>query len=64
MLINVGNFVRMLVRPVVTVGLVAGVIYASLAGNMDAAKEIGVFTATAITFWFSDRNKPLDGTGN
>lgn len=54
-LITVGNFMRMLVRPIVTISLVAAVIYAALTKNMEGAKELGLFTATAITFWFSDR---------
>lgn len=57
MLVNIGNFIRMLVRPAVTVGLVVGVVINASLGNMDAAKEIGIYAAVAITFWFGDRSK-------
>lgn len=57
MLTDVGNFIRMLVRPTVTIALVIGVIYGALSRNLEAAKEIGIYAAVALTFWFSDRTQ-------
>lgn len=55
LLLALGNFTRMLVRPFVTVGLGAAIVQRVASGDLDGAKELGVYFATAMTFWFADR---------
>lgn len=57
MLITVGNFIRMLVRPVVTVGLGALVAERLIAKDLQGAKEAGTYFGIAMTFWFADRGQ-------
>ena len=53
---NLGKFVDGLVRPLVTGGLVAAVIYMAVATeNRDAAIALIGLTSMALTFWFKDR---------
>lgn len=57
MLERVGNFIRMLIRPAVTLGLCAAIVERVHAGDVAGAKELGVFFGVAMTFWFTDRSQ-------
>lgn len=61
MLTDLGNFFRMLVRPVVTVSLVAAVIYLSVVGNKEVTTALVGLAGVAVNAWFSDRkNGPAE----
>lgn len=54
---NFGHFVRMLVRPAVTVALVGAVIFiAVVQQNNDVVTALVGMAGVALTFWFSDRS--------
>ena len=57
-MITVGNFIRMLVRPLVTVGLISSLIYAGLAQhNSEVITALVGMSGVATTFWFNDRSQ-------
>ena len=64
MFVCVGNFVRMLVRPVITLGLVAALIYEGVIGNnSEVVTALVGMSGVATTFWFNDRgqqNRPAE----
>lgn len=64
MLTDIGNFVRMLVRPVITLGLVASLIYVGVVQqNKEVITALVGMSGVASTFWFNDRgqqNKPAN----
>lgn len=55
MLADLGNFIRMLVRPVVTLALVGAVIALAFGGNNDVVLALVGLTGVAVNAWFSDR---------
>lgn len=58
---DVGNFIRMLVRPSVTVALVAALIYMAVDGGGEAKAAVIALGGVAVNAWFSDRaNGPAE----
>lgn len=58
---NIGNFIRMLVRPVVTLIFVGTVCYLAITGNNEMRVAVGTLCGVAVNAWFADRaNKPAE----
>ena len=56
MLENIGNFVRMLVRPITTLATVGAVIYIAVGqGNKEVVTALVGMAGVVTTFWFNDR---------
>ncbi len=53
------EFIRAVVRPAVTLTLVAGTVAAALSGDFDAVEALAPMTGVVVTFWFLSR-KPND----
>lgn len=62
MLDKVGNFIKTLVRPTVTVGLGLAVVERLCKADLEGAKFLGTFFGIAMTFWFVDRSGSNDNT--
>ena len=62
-MITAGNFIRMLVRPVVTVSLVGSIIYLAIAGNKEVTTALVGLAGVAVNAWFSDRKNGASEAG-
>lgn len=61
MLQDVGNFVRMLVRPAVTILFVGTLCYLAIAENKEGVLAVASLGGVAVNAWFNDRaNKQAD----
>lgn len=59
MIVSIGNFIRMLVRPVVTLSFVGTICYLALDGNKEMLMAVSTLGGVAVNAWFADRsNKP------
>ena len=55
---NVGNFIRMLVRPMVTMATIGSLIYIAIAqDNKEVVTALVAISSTVATFWFNDRGQ-------
>ena len=55
------EFIRGIVRPVVTFSFVGATVYLSVIGKIDPKDMLGL-TGIVIAFWFSDRKTPKGDT--
>jgi len=52
---DIGNLIRMLVRPFITVALVGSVIFMAVTGSAEATSAVIALGGVAVNAWFSDR---------
>jgi hypothetical protein len=57
---NIAKFVSSMVRPLVTFGLTAALIFFASTGLVEA-DEVVVLTAMAVGYWFGQRNSSSSG---
>ncbi len=53
---SITEFIRAMVRPGITFGLVGAVIAEALAGDLENAKFLATLAGPAFGFWFATRN--------
>ena len=63
MLVNIGNFIRMLVRPLVTGAFVGTICFLALDGNKEMVLAVASLGGVAVNAWFSDRTQQNRAAG-